>query len=88
MSLTLAESQFALDRGSPFGDVFPLLTPQDGESLKAYFVSSPALPNLRARKNATLPASGHVCTRCGSSQMTRSGSCYLCLECGESSGCS
>lgn len=31
---------------------------------------------------------GDVCTRCQGSRMVRNGACLLCLDCGESSGCS
>jgi hypothetical protein len=31
---------------------------------------------------------GDICDRCGSSRIVRNGSCLLCRECGETSGCS
>lgn len=31
---------------------------------------------------------GDVCQRCGSLRMVRNGTCTLCADCGESSGCS
>ncbi len=37
---------------------------------------------------ADAPASGHVCDNCGGSNVIRSGSCLLCQDCGQTSGCS
>ena len=31
---------------------------------------------------------GSICSACGSSRMKRNGSCELCVDCGETSGCS
>ncbi len=37
---------------------------------------------------ADAPATGYVCEGCGGSNVTRSGSCLLCQDCGQTSGCS
>jgi hypothetical protein len=31
---------------------------------------------------------GQICTSCGSANMQRAGACYVCGDCGTSSGCS
>jgi hypothetical protein len=44
---------------------------------------------IRAFPSEMVPASlatGDVCDRCGGSNMTRSGTCVLCLDCGSTSG--
>jgi hypothetical protein len=47
---------------------------------------------IRAFPSEMVPASlatGDVCDRCGGSNMTRSGTCLLCLDCGSTlGGCS
>jgi hypothetical protein len=45
----------------------------------------PPLPTSRAKD---LGYTGSDCTRCGSSKVRWNGSCQICEECGESSGCS
>jgi hypothetical protein len=91
--LTLFEAQTELLGGAKFGDVYPRLGQPErfGPHLKAFFAYDPRLP---ASAVSTPPAareagfSGDVCERCQGSRMRRNGSCLLCSDCGETTGCS
>ncbi|MEK7411125.1 MAG: vitamin B12-dependent ribonucleotide reductase, partial [Actinomycetota bacterium] len=48
-----------------------------------------AAQNAAAHGAPTKPArTGQICTSCGSANMQRAGACYVCGDCGTSSGCS
>ena len=42
--------------------------------------------NGRAAKQSGY--TGDICARCGGSRMVRNGACQMCLECGDTTGCS
>jgi hypothetical protein len=41
-----------------------------------------------AHAAATPAKTGAICSSCGSANMQRAGACYVCGDCGSSSGCS
>jgi len=65
-------------------------TPSHGSSeLRSPFPSNPrdAAPHVHADRAPGVAADAPLCMQCGI-QMTRAGSCYVCTECGTTSGCS
>lgn len=84
--MTLDDATKAIKLGMLFGDVYPFLTnSDDGEALKAWFVGTPGLPNLTARSRPPV-LTGDTCQQCGSANLTWSGTCKLCMDCGDTSG--
>jgi ribonucleoside-diphosphate reductase alpha chain len=67
------------------------LEPEERAALNIFSVSErsqPTLPGLEdSAIESTSPADAPLCMQCGVG-MVRSGSCYVCQECGSTSGCS
>lgn len=84
--MTLDDAKKAVTSGVLVGDVYPFLTNGDAEVLKSWFVSTPGLPNLRARRPLDTVITGDCCRVCGSTNLTRAGACLLCRDCGDTSG--
>lgn len=84
--LTLAEARDLVRRGALYGEVCARLPEADREAFARWFVETPGVPNLAARRGRQQSgASGDLCPRCGGI-MVRTGTCSTCQSCGESSG--
>lgn len=84
--MTLEDAKKAVRSGVMVSDVYPFLGNGDKELLKEYFVTTPGLPNLVARRPMEAVITGDCCQVCGSTNLTRAGVCLLCRDCGSTSG--
>jgi len=89
--MTLEDAQALITGGVEFGAVFPRVAEGDRLALKGWYCTNPSVPNSIARKKAPVVAgagyTGNSCKSCSSVRMVRSGSCEMCLECGQTTGC-
>lgn len=85
-TMDLESAKAMLERGARFGDVYPLLSPEDQETLRYWFVRTDNLPNLSMRTAQPQTSSGNICKKCGG-MLVRTGTCETCQDCGENEGC-
>ena len=50
--------------------------------------SKTSLSNNKIKEAKAMGYTGETCTNCGSMKMKRNGSCMVCIDCGETTGCS
>ena len=84
--MRLAEAKDMLTMGVPFGDVYPLLSQDDQESIRYWFTRVENLPNLVMRVQPAGATTGNACRKCGGN-LVRTGTCETCQDCGENEGC-
>jgi hypothetical protein len=90
--VTLDQARFMVLGGAKFGDVYPLLVPDDRRPFKDWFVNEPAVPARAPSPTDMIIAArdmgytGDACPNCQSMKMTRAGSCMRCQDCGNSDG--
>lgn len=84
--MNLDDAKKAVKSGVTVGDVYPFLGNRDAAALKEWFVHTPGLPNLHARRPMDVVITGDCCGQCGSTNLTRAGRCLLCRDCGDTSG--
>lgn len=58
--------------------------PPDTELIPVMVITPPELPHL---ESSVAVLTGETCFKCGGARMQRSGTCTVCLDCGESGGC-
>lgn len=86
--MTTDDAKNLVSNGTPFGDVIEHVAPGDQPELREWYVRNPSVPNTAARERAAVLVApvptGDVC-RCGG-MLVRTGTCYTCQGCGDSSG--
>ncbi len=92
--MSIDEAKELLRRGATFGSVFPEIAPVNQAALRWFFCHK--LVHLRQPVVASATsftslsgATGEVCPRCQGGNVKKTGTCSVCMDCGESvGGCS
>lgn len=95
--LSLDQGKFMALGGKLFGDVYPLLHPDDRQDFKEWYLREPAVgikptsqppsPTQAILDSRDLGYTGDICTNCQGNRVKRVGACLQCQDCYTSGGC-